>query len=190
MSRKKGGISPHRCQSLSLGYSPPIAIDNDRTSCFDFLSGQPDTVRTFWLAIGRLACRDHGVNVRRRVTVNRSDIWFELPTAPRVTLYSNQGLVELGAFRTKRLRRLPHVEMFKWNSIVDQIQAESESAAPKPDRMRLALYYQSLLDCGEVSMRAELARFLGVSRARVTQVLNRLNDTEDEFTKRRFGDTG
>ena len=64
--------------------------------------------------------------------------------------------------------------MFKWNSILDQIRTESQSAAPKRDRMRLAFYYQSLLDSGEVSTRAELARFLGVSRARVTQVLNRL----------------
>ena len=69
---------------------------------------------------------------------------------------------------------MPHVEMFKWNSISDRIQAESESAAPKRDRMRLAYYYQSLLDSGEISTRAELARFLGVSRARVTQVLKRL----------------
>ncbi|MBR9804583.1 HTH domain-containing protein [bacterium] len=41
--------------------------------------------------------------------------------------------------------------------------------------MRLARYYQSLLDSGEVMTRAELARHLGVSRARVTQVLKRLN---------------
>ena len=64
--------------------------------------------------------------------------------------------------------------MFQWNTISDQIQAESQSATPKRDRMRLALYYQSLLDSGDVSTRAELARFLGVSRARVTQVLKRL----------------
>jgi DNA-directed RNA polymerase specialized sigma subunit len=66
--------------------------------------------------------------------------------------------------------------MFKWNSISDQILAESQSEVPKRDRMRLAFYYQSLLDSGEVSTRAELARFLGVSRARVTQVLKRLNE--------------
>ena len=64
--------------------------------------------------------------------------------------------------------------MFKWNSISDQIRAESESAAPKRDRMRLALHYQALLDSGEVETRAELARYLGVSQARVTQVLNQL----------------
>ncbi len=64
--------------------------------------------------------------------------------------------------------------MFKWNSISDQIRSESAVAKPKRDRMRLARYYQSLLDSGEVKTRAELARFLGVSRARVTQVLKRL----------------
>jgi len=65
--------------------------------------------------------------------------------------------------------------MFKWNSILDRIQAESESVKPKRDGMRLASYYQSLLDSGVVGTRADLARFLGVSRARVTQVLRRLN---------------
>jgi biotin operon repressor len=38
----------------------------------------------------------------------------------------------------------------------------------------LARYYQSLLDTGKFESRAALARFLGVSRARVAQVLNRL----------------
>ena len=71
--------------------------------------------------------------------------------------------------------------MFKWNSISDRIQAESESAAPKRDRMRLAYYYQSLLDSGEVSTRAELARHLGVSRARITQVLRRLKSPKDDI---------
>ena len=96
--------------------------------------------------------------------------------APRGGRYPNRGFVELGAFRTKRLRRLPCIEMFKWNSISDRIWAESESVKPKRDRMRLALYYQSLLDSNEVSTRAELARLVGVSRARVTQVLNRLRN--------------
>jgi DNA-binding MarR family transcriptional regulator len=64
--------------------------------------------------------------------------------------------------------------MFKWSSVSDQIRAESESAKPKRDPMRLAHHYQALLDSGEVETRAELARLLGVSRARVTQVLDRL----------------
>ena len=71
---------------------------------------------------------------------------------------------------------MPEIEMFKWNSISDRMRAESESVKPKRDRMRLAIYYQSLIDSGEVSTRAELARFLGVSKARVTPVLKRLRD--------------
>jgi len=42
------------------------------------------------------------------------------------------------------------------------------------DPLELARYYQSLLESGQFANRAALARFLGVSRARVTQVLQRL----------------
>jgi hypothetical protein len=42
------------------------------------------------------------------------------------------------------------------------------------DPLMLARYYQSLLDSGQFENRAALARYLGVSRARVTQVLRRL----------------
>ena len=49
-------------------------------------------------------------------------------------------------------------------------------AVPKEPRdpLKLARHYQSLLDSGQFENRAALARFLGVSRARVTQVLRRL----------------
>lgn len=40
--------------------------------------------------------------------------------------------------------------------------------------MKLARDYQALSDSETVGRRAELARVLGVSRSRVTQVLNRL----------------
>jgi len=47
--------------------------------------------------------------------------------------------------------------------------------------MKLAHHYQALLDTGKFENRAALARHLGVSRARVTQVLNRFrrNDQVD-----------
>jgi Mn-dependent DtxR family transcriptional regulator len=51
---------------------------------------------------------------------------------------------------------------------------------PKPapterrDPLKLANHYQALLDSGKFENRAALARYLGVSRARVTQVLKRL----------------
>ena len=50
----------------------------------------------------------------------------------------------------------------------------TKSPEPKIDPLRIARYYQSLLDTGKFESQAALARFLGVSRARVTQVLNRL----------------
>jgi len=40
--------------------------------------------------------------------------------------------------------------------------------------MKLAYHYQTLLDSGKFENRAALARHLGVSQARVTQVLRRL----------------
>ncbi|MBX9579005.1 MAG: helix-turn-helix domain-containing protein [Gemmataceae bacterium] len=40
----------------------------------------------------------------------------------------------------------------------------------------MAHHYKALLDSGKFENRAALARHLGVSRARVTQVLRRLQD--------------
>ena len=62
---------------------------------------------------------------------------------------------------------MPEIELFKWNSILGRIRAETESAKPKRDPMRLVFHYQDLLDSKVVTTRAELARDLGVSRARV-----------------------
>ncbi len=84
------------------------------------------------------------------------------PKAPQGGLNPNRVVVELDTVRTKSLRRLPHIEMFKWNSILDQVGAESEATAPKRDRMRLARYYQSLLDSGKARTRPELARRLRI----------------------------
>jgi hypothetical protein len=41
------------------------------------------------------------------------------------------------------------------------------------DPLNLARYYQSLLDSGQFANRGALARYLAVSRSRVTQVLLR-----------------
>jgi hypothetical protein len=62
------------------------------------------------------------------------------------------------------------------NAVPDRPKPQRKRRGPSPNRMKLALYYQSLLDSGKVESRAALARFLGVSRARVTQVLNRLKE--------------
>ncbi|MBR9802339.1 hypothetical protein GYB59_11900 [bacterium] len=46
--------------------------------------------------------------------------------------------------------------------------------------MARARFYQSLLDNGIVESRAALSRHLGLSRARVTQVLKRLDEAPDD----------
>jgi hypothetical protein len=74
-----------------------------------------------------------------------------------------------------RLRRAAVIAIFPWNSSSDP--KPKVAATPKEcsDPLKLARYYQSLLDSGHFESRAALARYLGVSRARVTQVLKRLN---------------
>ena len=64
--------------------------------------------------------------------------------------------------------------LFPWIT-PEMIQERSRGGGRvKPDPLSRACYYQSLLDGGVVKNRADLARYLGVSRARVTQVLRRL----------------
>ena len=87
--------------------------------------------------------------------------------------------MELGAFAVNRLRQSPTVEFYPWNSPIVSQQRQNKAGKPARDPLRLARYYQSLLESGKFESRASLARFLGVSRARVTQVLNRLNSAAD-----------
>jgi hypothetical protein len=101
------------------------------------------------------------------------------PETPRGVLRSNRGFVELGSYAVNRLRRLPSIELSPWNASERQI--EPTNAGPgRRDSLLLARYYQSLLDTGKFESRAALARFLGVSRARVTQVLARLHKASPE----------
>ena len=88
------------------------------------------------------------------------------------------------AYSTRtRIRRTPNLagqeltasgcyRVIPWNG---SIEPEPKVAATPRDPLKLARYYQSLLDSGKFENRAALARYLGVSRARVTQVLLRLN---------------
>jgi len=90
------------------------------------------------------------------------------------------GLVELGAFRINNLRRSPKVEFYPWNPISAIPKSKRKQKKSRPNGLETARYYQSLLDSGVVQTRAELARHLGFSRARVTQVLRRLERPKDD----------
>jgi len=83
-------------------------------------------------------------------------------------------IIERGALQLKRLHRAAVIAIHPWNGSSEP--EPSVPATPKEPRdpLKLARYYQSLLDSGRFENRAALARYLGVSRARVTQVLRRL----------------
>jgi hypothetical protein len=74
----------------------------------------------------------------------------------------------------KRLRRSAVIALLPWNAASDAICEPKPEPKERRDPLKLARYYQSLLDSGKFESRAALARYLGVSRPRVTQVLRRL----------------
>jgi hypothetical protein len=77
--------------------------------------------------------------------------------------------------QVNKLRRADVIALLPWNAISDaKLEPKPTPKAPH-DPLKLARYYQSLMDSGKFESRAALARYLGISRARVTQVLRRLN---------------
>jgi hypothetical protein len=100
----------------------------------------------------------------------------ETRNSPRRTQLE-PGLVERGNLRLKRLHRAAVIEVIPWNGSSEPELKVSATPKEPRDPLRLAYYYQSLLDSGKFESRAALACFLGVSRARVTQVLSRLPDS-------------
>jgi hypothetical protein len=82
--------------------------------------------------------------------------------------------VERGILQVKRLRRSPVIVFFAWNTVSDAKLEPKPPPKERRDPLKLARYYRSLMDSGKFESRAALARYLGVSRPRVTQVLRRL----------------
>ena len=84
------------------------------------------------------------------------------------------GFIERGIVRLKRLRRVAVIEVIPWNGSSEPEPKDSATPKEPRDPLKLARYYQSLLDSGRFENRAALARYRGVSWAKVTQVLRRL----------------
>jgi hypothetical protein len=76
--------------------------------------------------------------------------------------------------QVNRLRRSPVIVLFPWGAVLDAKPEPQPAPKERRDPLKLARYYQSLMDSGKFESRAALARYLGVSRPRVTQVLRRL----------------
>ena len=54
------------------------------------------------------------------------------------------------------------------------------SIRPKADKMARALHFQHLIQSGQVNNRAELSRYLGVSRAWVTKAMRILDSEQND----------
>lgn len=99
---------------------------------------------------------------------------LRLCATPRGGRNSITGFVERGTLQIKRLHRAAVIAMTPWGSPSGPEPKAASAPKPPRDPLHLARYYQSLLDSGKFESRAALARYLGVSRARVTQVLRRI----------------
>jgi hypothetical protein len=77
--------------------------------------------------------------------------------------------------QVNRLRRSPIIALFPWNAVSDAKPQPKPAPRERRDPLKLAQYYQSLMDSDKFESRAALARYLGVGRSRVTQVLRRLS---------------
>jgi hypothetical protein len=95
--------------------------------------------------------------------------------ARRVAHCANHQFVELGAWQISRLRRKFILEWYPWNPAESTFPAPAPKQSVNRDPLAKAKFYQSLLDTGVVPNRAALARYLGTSRANITQVLRRLH---------------
>ena len=113
----------------------------------------------------------------RAIAVNRAETEPTTNSPRRSQLDS--GFVERGTLQFNRLRRAAVIAIFPWYAFLEPKPKPEPVKKERRDPLKTAHYYQSLLDTGKFENRAALARYLGVSRARVTQVLNRLRVSGD-----------
>ncbi len=95
--------------------------------------------------------------------------------APQFDHSSQLTFTELGLCLLTTSRKERNVHLIPWGDPNTVLKPKTRVKA-KHDPMVRARFYQSLLDNRVVESRAALSRYLGVTRARVTQVLRRLRD--------------
>ena len=101
-----------------------------------------------------------------------------IESSPRLSQLDS-CFIERGALSVKRLHRSPVIVLLPWGTAFSEKFELKPVPKERPDGMKLARHYQALLDSGKFESRAALARHLGVSRARVTQVLKRLSSCQN-----------
>lgn len=94
----------------------------------------------------------------------------------------NRLTVELGAWYFKRLRQSRIILTLPWKGLKSIPKLAPKLKVLRGDPQARARQLQAMLDAGEVKNKAELARRLGLSRARITQILKR-GENRDRETK-------
>lgn len=120
---------------------------------------------------GRAKVSQRGLAERRRSLANRRLRTRSSPSLSQLNLY----FVERGTLVLKKLQRSRVIVLYPWNEQPNEIVEHKPARKERPNGMKLARHYQALLDTGKFESRAALANYLGVSRARVTQVLKRIH---------------
>lgn len=96
-------------------------------------------------------------------------------TSTQVIHLGNTGLIDRGVSRIKRLSQWQVAELTPWSNLSSLNSTVSAPLSVKRDPRAQAPLNQCLLDSGLARNRADVARYFGVSRVRVTQVLNQLH---------------
>ena len=104
----------------------------------------------------------------RRLFVNPVCGGYQTPPHVPVT---NRLTVELGAWYFKHLRQSRTILTLPWKGLKSVPKPATRPKVLRGDPMARARQLQAMLDTGEVKNRAELAWRLGLSQARITQIL-------------------
>ena len=97
---------------------------------------------------------------------------LEVGTPPHVPV-TNRLTVEPGAWYFKHLRQSRTILILPWKGLKSVPRPTPRPKVLTGDPKARARRLQAMLDAGEVKNRAELALRLGLSRARVTQILSK-----------------
>jgi hypothetical protein len=95
--------------------------------------------------------------------------------APRPEDSEHRLLVEVGSWKIRNLRRDRRLEIHPWTPPETLRSGPQKRPVVKQSPAARARFYQNLIDSGVVKNKAELARTLGLSRARITQIMRHIN---------------
>ena len=93
---------------------------------------------------------------------------------PQDILATHMPFIETGAWKASYLHQTRELDIHPWKALSDLPETHDLHPGVKVCPIERAKLLQALIDSGQVKNRSELATRLGISRARITQILRRL----------------